>query len=203
VCYPCCRLAGGPAVPQEASPYCTLCPVGTFSPGGNREQCSPCPFGTTSSPNSNSVTACVISPTSCPPGQIAPPTAVSVSECSCLPGFGWTGNTATGSCQICPVGSYGLPGAGLQPCFSCGFGSTSPEGASSSLDCYAVNQCPVGMWIPPGSISDPPSSAAECICKGGYGGVCLFRSAADDQLLIIWHVSRSNAALQFFKQQTK
>eukprot|EP00775_Hariotina_reticulata_P007566 gene7566-biopygen9370 len=159
---------GGPAVPQ-ASPFCTLCPVGTFSPGGNREQCRPCPFGTTSAPGSDSSASCVASPTECPPGQIAPPTAVSSSECSCLPGFGWTGNTVTGSCQICPVGWYGT-GVGLQPCLPCGFGSTSSEGSDAASDCYPVDQCPVGMYVISGGPSDPPSSAAECICKPGHGG---------------------------------
>ena len=194
-------VAGGPAVPQ-ASPYCSLCPVGTFSPGGNREQCNPCPFGTTSAPGSSSSASCVATLTACPAGQIAPPTAVTVSECSCLPGFGWTGNTATGRCQICPVGSFGLPEFGLQPCFPCGFGFTSPQGSVDPLDCYPVDQCPVGMWVPPGSISDPPSSEAECICRPGYGGGCLCRSAVDDQVTI-WHVRRINAALQFLKKETK
>ena len=165
-------VAGGPAVPQASSPYCTLCPVGTFSPGGSREQCNPCPFGTTSAPGSSGVASCVTSRTACPAGQIAPPTAVSVSECSCLPGFGWTGNTATGSCQICPVGSFGMPEVGLRPCLTCNFGFTSPEGSSSALDCYLVDPCPVGTWVPPGSPNGSPSSAAECICKPGYGGVC-------------------------------
>jgi hypothetical protein len=170
-------VAGGPAVPQASSPYCTLCPVGTFSPGGSREQCSPCPFGTTSAPGSSSNASCVPTLTACPVGQIAPPNAVSVSECSCLPGFGWNGNNATGSCQICPVGSYGLSEIGLQPCYPCGFGSTSPEGSDEILDCYPVDQCPIGMYILPFSFPDNPSSAAECICRPGYGGVCLFSSA--------------------------
>jgi len=170
-------LAGGSAVPQ-ASPFCTLCPVGTFSPEADREQCLPCPFGTTSAPGSSANSSCVTTLTACPPGQIAPPTAVSSSECSCRAGFGWTGTTATGSCQICPVGSFGT-GEGLQPCFPCGFGSTSPEGSDAPTDCYPVDQCPVGMWVVPGSISDPPSSAAECICKEGYGGEYLVHLAYD------------------------
>jgi uncharacterized membrane protein len=55
------------------------------------------------------------------------------------------------------------------------------------------------MWV-----DNPvePSSAAECICRPGYGGGCFGRSAVDNQL-IIWHVSRSNAALQFFKKEIK
>jgi hypothetical protein len=170
-------VAGGPAIPQASSPYCSLCPVGTFSAGGNREQCNPCPFGFTSAPGSSSNASCVPSPTACPAGQIATVSAVSVSECSCLPGFGWNGNTATGSCQICPVGSFGLPEFGLQPCFPCGFGFTSPEGSDDPSDCYFVgnDQCPVGMRILPSSFPNVPSSAAECICRPGYGGGCLCR----------------------------
>ena len=151
--------------------------MGTFSPGDSREQCNPCPFGTTSAPGSSSNASCVPTLTACPVGQIAPPNAVSVSECSCLPGFGWNGNTATGSCQICPVGSYGLSEIGLQPCYPCGFGSTSPEGSDEPLDCYPVDQCPVGMYVVPFSFPNRPSSAAECMCRPGYGGVCLFSSA--------------------------
>lgn len=184
-------LAGGPAAPQ-ASPMCTLCPVGTFSPGGNREPCRPCSFGKTSAPGAIGEAACVDSPTACPPGQIAPPTAVSSSECSCLAGFGWTGSAATGSCQICPVGTFGT-GVGRQPCQTCGFGSTSPKGSDDPGDCYPVDQCPVGMWVDPAGPSNPPSSAEECVCKPGYGGGCLsnrlLRRAATISIQVEWHTA--------------
>jgi hypothetical protein len=67
---------------------CKLCPVSTYAPGGNMEDCKPCPFGTTSAAGSTDKSDCRPEAQKCPVGQIAPLDAVSADECHCLPGYG-------------------------------------------------------------------------------------------------------------------
>jgi hypothetical protein len=52
------------------------------------EDCKPCAFGHTSSAGAVSQYDCVPTIRSCPPGQGAPPDAVSEDQCGCLPGYG-------------------------------------------------------------------------------------------------------------------
>lgn len=84
---------------------CKLCPAGTWSPGGNLEECTPCGFGFTSAEGSTSDQDCRPASQMCPIGQWASQNAVSAAECRCYRGFGG-GDKATDACSLCPAGTY-------------------------------------------------------------------------------------------------
>lgn len=67
---------------------CSLCPSGTYSPGGSLDQCRQCPFGTVSRAGATHRRECELSPQACPIGQWAPEDAVSREQCVCYPGYG-------------------------------------------------------------------------------------------------------------------
>lgn len=77
------------------------------------EVCKACPWGQTSKAGAESVFDCVPAAHTCPPGQVAPPDAVSAEQCACLPGYG-AGETAGDACHMCPAGSWS-PGGSIQP----------------------------------------------------------------------------------------
>ena len=154
---------------------CHLCPIGTYSEGGNMEDCRPCPFGFTSAAGSNSSAQCVPADQPCPVGQIAPPGAVSADQCGCIPGYGG-GATPKDACTICPVGTW-APGNNTQPCIPCGFGYTGPEGSDSKDECVETNACPAGTEFNTTMGPSGPFSTSQCVCKAGYGsptgeGIC-------------------------------
>jgi hypothetical protein len=60
----------------------------TYSEGGTKEECQPCPFGSTAPAGSMRLEACVSVAQECPVGQMAPADAVSKEQCACYPGFG-------------------------------------------------------------------------------------------------------------------
>ena len=67
---------------------CKRCPPGTYSLGGSRDECAPCPFGTVSGPGARNTEECRPKAQLCPVGQTAPQGAVSREECGCYPGYG-------------------------------------------------------------------------------------------------------------------
>jgi len=163
-------LAGGSAVPQ-ASPFCTLCPVGTFSPGGRQGAVPyPVPSAPHSAPGSSSSCLMCLHP-HCMPSRPDCTTRLQFQAVNAAAGQALAGPAPQqqAAARSALWARLALEKA-CSPALPCGFGSTSPEGSDAPTDCYPVDQCPVGMWVVPGSISDPPSSAAECICKEGYGG---------------------------------
>lgn len=74
---------GGGSTPDSA---CSLCPVGSWSPGGDTNPCIPCDFGYTSPEGATCAEECY-PVNACPPGTIMPKYgASSAMECVCLPG---------------------------------------------------------------------------------------------------------------------
>jgi hypothetical protein len=82
----CVCKPGFGSVPGQG--ICRICPANTFAYGGSLEECSPCPFGTTSAPGSTGEDECKKNASPCPIGQAAPPGAVGPQQCACLPGYG-------------------------------------------------------------------------------------------------------------------
>lgn len=134
------------------------------------EDCKPCPWGSTSSAGATDIMECRPINHPCPIGQYAPFGAVSAAECRCYKGFGG-GNRPKEPCTICEPGTYSA-NIGIERCVPCGFGFTSPYGATGPEECYPVDQCPAGTQ-PTGETLDlgGPHSAMECTCKPGYGSV--------------------------------
>jgi len=162
-------LAGGPAVPQ-ASPFCTLCPVGTFSPGGSREQCRPCPFNTTSAAGSDSSASCVFNPDCMPTRPDCTSQkqfqAVNVAAGQALAGLAIQQQAAARSALWAHLAlekacSPACPAALVPP---------HQKVQMPPLTATLLTSAQLACGLFPGSISDPPSSAAECICREGYGG---------------------------------
>lgn len=67
---------------------CKRCPADTYSLGPTRDECTACPFGTTSAPGASSIEQCREVAQLCPVGQTAPKDAVSQKECGCYRGYG-------------------------------------------------------------------------------------------------------------------
>lgn len=162
-----CRCLPGYGGGATAEAPCTICPVGSWSPGGSLDGCLPCPFGTTSKPGARSAEECTSHTLEqpCPVGQVAPPGAVSAAQCGCMAGYGGT-TKPTDPCELCPAGTWSA-GATTQPCEPCGVGFTSPAGATSADQCYASNACPAGTQFP--DARKQHGSVDECVCKPGYG----------------------------------
>jgi hypothetical protein len=78
-------LLASPVFAMHASVHS---PAGTWSPGGNMEDCMPCGFGLTSADGSMSQKQCTAVSQPCPPGQWAAPDAVSAEQCRCYRGYG-------------------------------------------------------------------------------------------------------------------
>jgi hypothetical protein len=157
----------GCAAADALGTLCTECPLGTYSPGTNREACRTCPFGTNSGAGSSSIIDCRLVAQECPAGMAAPAGATSAAECGCLAGYGIAdpANPSAG-CAVCPVGTYS-PGGTAEACTPCGFGLTSPASSTDITDCYPLDLvCPPGMEIPGGGTG---SSNQECQCKPGFG----------------------------------
>ena len=153
-----CTTAGG----DKATDPCTICPAGTFSPGGNVHGCTPCGFGFSSKEGSSDQSDCVAIDI-CPMGAVLQEGVeqpYSLKDCVCKPGHG--AEAGSDNCRPCPAGTFS-PGGSMQVCVSCGFGHTSEEGADS---CRPLPQsCPVGQWAPYDAVSEK-----ECQCYKGFGG---------------------------------
>lgn len=85
------------------------------------------------------------------------------------------GATPKDACKVCPVGTWS-PGGSTQPCISCGFGYSSPEGSKSQQQCVPVNACPAGTEYRDGAV-DRAFSISDCVCRPGFGsptgsGIC-------------------------------
>jgi len=103
-----------------AGPFCTPCAAGEICPGGGR-----------------------LSPVICPANSVAPPTATTVQQCVCKPGYGRPGNSSLGCttcpiCEACPVGSYSTGGS-TDSCTPCGRGrTTTAVGSTSAAACVCA-----------------------------------------------------------------
>ena len=71
---------------------------------------------------------------------------------------------AAGVCKMCDVGSWSSGGS-FDPCMPCPFGFVSLPGSKGPSECRATTSaCPPGTNAPADAIS-----AAECVCKAGFG----------------------------------
>ena len=127
----------------------------------------------------------VQAPVSCPANSTSPEGSVSLSQCTCLPGY--EGNASQGAdCTLCPVDAF---------CASvilglCQDHAYAPPGSQRSTDCLCVagfygnescTQCPASRFCTGGAsvqnctanaVSSPQStSATSCFCDRGYYGV--------------------------------
>jgi hypothetical protein len=74
-------------------------------------------------------------------------------------------------CLLFHSAGYWSPGGQTQPCKACGFGYTSPPGATSVEQCSVVNACPAGTVFRSevSSGRDEASGLLDCVCKPGHG----------------------------------
>jgi len=145
---------------------CETCPFGKFKSDLSNNACTDCPGPTTSEFR----------------GSISP------SNCSCAPGFGWSGS----ACGACAIGTY-KNAIGNIGCSGCGPNSTSPSGSTMITNCSCVagytgmnggvcSACTVGKYkiasgdqacanCPSDSSSVSASVAmTACKCNAGYSG---------------------------------
>ena len=160
-----CDVAVAACYPGGASPKdaCSICPAGTFSPGGSTQPCVPCGFGY-SSPEGATTEALCVPVNACPAGMKisgdGKARAFNMRDCVCQAGFGAV--AGSGICRRCPAGTLSRGGS-MDDCQPCGFGHTSEEGADS---CRPLPQpCPMGQWAPLDAVSEE-----ECQCYKGFGG---------------------------------
>lgn len=92
--------------------------------------------------------------------------AATTQECRCKAGYG--SPAGTGSCRLCPPGTYSTGGT-MEDCKPCAFGRTSKAGAASAEECVeAAQACPVGQIAVGDAVSEQ-----QCACLPGYGGTLL------------------------------
>uniref|UniRef100_A0A383V6N3 Laminin EGF-like domain-containing protein n=1 Tax=Tetradesmus obliquus TaxID=3088 RepID=A0A383V6N3_TETOB len=188
--------------PGTFGPDCRPCPQGSFCEGGKPTP-TPCPGNTTSNIGSRTSADCWCLPgyggrscgvcllgsysgggdfkacTTCPLGFTTAATASTVREqCICSEGSG-NGNPAlTGSCTLCPPGTWARNAQGslaantARECAPCPTGKTSDFGISNPGLCYCppgtygrdtCQTCLAGRWCPGGS---PNTSAPIFACNG-------------------------------------
>eukprot|EP00775_Hariotina_reticulata_P011352 gene11352-11501_t len=124
---------------------CVPAPIGTFGEGGGREEWQLCPRNLTSPAGSSSIKQCVAAAVVCSgPAAMAPPSAESLADCVCVPGFAPAGGSPTAGCTICPEGTYSRGGSIGARCLSCRQGFTSHTGAIDSADCFPEDLKPEG-----------------------------------------------------------
>ena len=152
-----------------------ICKAGNFLADGF---CAPCPAGRFKESAGN--LACA----SCAANTFINDTGRS-HPCQCLPGYGYDEETAL--CTACPPGEYKMT-VGNALCSRCSVDKSSPEGATSLLECHcrpgSIEEgnscrecsedffcagegeevpCPVGATSRAGS-----STPADCVCGPGY-----------------------------------
>ena len=176
--------AGADACTQcEAGKYaaagateCSTCAVNTYSTTGSAS-CTTCPDGTYSEAGASSCSVGCIDESNCTKG-----TGVNTMACNaahkceietCSAGYYLT----SGSCVICPAGSYAAVGS--TECSACADGSISPAGSAECTTCtsgYEYNHivclpsCPTG-YEPVGNACIESSTLASCgeIAHGEQG----------------------------------
>ena len=127
-------------------------------------------------------------PASCPANSISPAGSISLSQCTCLPGYEGNASNGTG-CIPCPLDTFCSSGKlGL-----CPVQSNAPPVSDSILDCscypgfsgngsMSCTQCPIDSFCTGGSaistctahaITPAAQSTANssCYCDRGYYGV--------------------------------
>ena len=131
-----CILCPAGQVSQAGSPYCTACPVGTYTltayPG--EVSCVQCPANTYN-PNTGQTVSC----TACPAGtQFNGTGGTSSTVCTACP-IGYYSDTAGQGCTACPANTYNVS-TGQTSCTNCSTGKQfNGSGATSSTACTA---CP-------------------------------------------------------------
>ena len=137
LCYDC---PGGTYKSSTGTEPCTTCPPKSTTSGGAASadacvcnsgytrdaataQCTECPVGTYKAAPSN------IACTSCGTGRTTFVNgSMSASNCTCMKGYGGP------SCGLCGTGKY-KPLVGIQECYPCVYGRTSPPGSEEQSAC--------------------------------------------------------------------
>ncbi|ELP85534.1 protein serine/threonine kinase, putative [Entamoeba invadens IP1] len=141
--FSCSMYCGGGQYEYGGS--CRVCPVGTYSHGGNDiTLCTPCNWGEAAVVGSyncvpckpgyyanSSVSSCPI----CPAGTYSSSGASSCTKCPA----GYYSSSGSTSCSICSVGKYSSSGS--SSCTSCSVGTYSSTSGSSSC-----TSCPAGKY---------------------------------------------------------
>jgi len=155
---------------HKAEDGCTVCPIGSWSPGGSLESCISCGFAFTSPAGSSAKSDCY-AVNACPLGtevHRAVQTPRSVSDCVCKAGYGASPEST--SCRLCPPNTY-ASGGDMDVCKDC------PEGTSSEAGATGIKEC-IKVEPPPPKVPDCPSGteyyerereSSACVCKAGYG----------------------------------
>ena len=143
---------------------CIVCPAGSFCVNGTSTACA---SGKISSAGVSACTTCAANAycpnstasVSCPGNSTSPAGSVSVSQCTCLPGF----LLYQGACVQCPSNSYCPDQLTMNSCTS---NSTSPAGSVNASQCL----CIAGLQSVQGVCSPCPANA---YCMGdGVATVC-------------------------------
>ena len=129
----------------------------------------------------------VFIPASCPANSISPPGSISVTQCTCLPGYQGDASKGT-NCLPCPIDTFCASGKlGLCPA-----NAHAPALSDSILDCecypgfygngsVSCTRCPINSFCTGGFALDvcvqnavspvQSTSNASCYCDRGYYGV--------------------------------
>lgn len=153
---------------------CAPCDYGTYSVGGDRESCTSCPLGTTTTiKGATSEGFC-----KCPAGYGQPENS---TACALCPAGSWSNPLPTDAdeagsiCEICPTGRVSPPGStsinacvcppgyyGLD-CAICPANSYCPGAEEGSGGAAApISTCGANKLSPLGS-----QSAQDCVCAPG------------------------------------
>jgi hypothetical protein len=143
--------AGFACPPGSTNATVTLCPPGTYSPGGQG--------------------SCLL----CPGGRFGTISGATLSSCggSCSPGYACPPGSTNATVALCPPGTYSA--GSMDTCANCSAGFSCRAGSTSSSP--AVDVCPPGTYGPGGAVTcwncsagfagpDPGNSDASC------GGPC-------------------------------
>jgi len=148
---------------------CKPCEFGTYAPQALKDECFPCPAGSSTNNVSTKASTC----TPCSSGSYSSAKSTNCIECVA----GSYSDTGRPSCTLCPKGSFS-PLAGSSSCLLCaseyGAGYSSSEGAT---------ECP---FCGPNYVWAPTSKDDENNCKlcGGTSGTFMGASCPREQTTV-------------------
>ena len=157
-------------VPCPRGSYCpdgnaaVTCAPGSYSPGWNAKECSPCLAGFYCTGNSTDKST--YAPLPCPLGKYSNASAATCSACPAGLACGAL-NTTLASATVCESGLYSAGNA--TACTKCANGTYSGAGATQCTPCLAGSYCQTGTQT--GTADPPPlcpagkysnASAAQC-----------------------------------------
>ena len=116
---------------------CAICPSGTYKSTNGSAACASCPANANSSAGSMSVTAC-----SCNPGYSGP----DVGPCVACAAGKFKNASGPEACVTCPADTYAASGALV--CTACPAGFKALPGTTTSVDCCGLNSSPQKVILP-------------------------------------------------------